>query len=275
MAAKNKENLLKLLEFLDKSILNEKENQWFVEELRKRITPVKNNSIEIESKKLNDIERYLGLDYNLDKENSPIDYYFLGDELQKIAESDQREMLRFKLGLRGHQKNFAEFCRYALLQAELLLNFYYDEFYEGDIEKIKESIKNHDKKNYYTESGREKIIEDIPFNTKLWSFYFANNFEGVGQLDNIRKIRNALSHRSVQPNHDEIFRLRQRLNKAKAKFYANGNLDTYNTPKAIVESEDGKAYRYEMLFHLQPYNEIQKALKSLRDKVFDLLKELD
>ena len=39
MAAKNKENLLKLLDFLKKSILNEASNEWFIEELRSIIAP--------------------------------------------------------------------------------------------------------------------------------------------------------------------------------------------------------------------------------------------
>lgn len=35
--AKNKENLQKLLEFLDKSILHEQDNKWFVEKLRSKL----------------------------------------------------------------------------------------------------------------------------------------------------------------------------------------------------------------------------------------------
>ena len=45
MAAKNKENLQKLLEFLDKSILHEPENKWFLENLRDKLIPASDERI--------------------------------------------------------------------------------------------------------------------------------------------------------------------------------------------------------------------------------------
>lgn len=270
--ATNKENLHKLLEFLDKSILHEPENKWFVEELRKRIGRLPNNNdVSISSVKLNEIEHYLGIDYKIDSEFSPIDYSFLDDNLQRIAESDHREMLRYKLGLRGHKKNFAEYCRYVQYQAELLLNYYYDRFYQKDIEKIINAIEHYNK--YYTPPTnpdyRPKKVEDIGFKHKLWAFYKQYEFEGVGDLDNVINVRNALSHRSAKANKGEIEYLRTILEKDGAIFNGDGRMSKKNTPKLVYDSEDAKKYRLEFFLLESPYNRTERALCSLIDKIYD------
>ena len=168
MAKYSKKNLEKLLDFLNNEILHEPSNAWFVNELYKLLPH--NLVSPSENKDIKNIERYLGLDYKLDSRYSPCDYSFLDDFLQEKAESDYREMRRFQLGLRGHKKDFAEFCRYAILQAELILNFFYDEYYidKGGISEAIDDIKFYSK--YKNPNNDILYIENIPFNNKLWAF---------------------------------------------------------------------------------------------------------
>ena len=269
--AKNKENLQKLLEFLDKSILHVPENKWFVDELCKRIGTTSTDIANKDSRKIEDIEHYLGLDFKIDSEVSPIDYTFLEDDLQRIAESDHREMMRFKLGLRGHNKNFAEFCRYVQYQAELLLNYFYDVKYKKDINKIIKVIEENNRYYHCPEKPEyhPKKIEDIGFKYKLWAFHKQNEFEGVGELDNVINVRNSLSHRSIKVNKPEISYLRSILEKEGAIFTIDGGMIKKGTPDAVYYSDNAKNYRFEFFLLEAPYNRIEKALCALVDKIYE------
>ena len=91
--------------------------------------------------RITNIEKYLGLDYFVDNMPSLIDYSFIKEpDVRAQLISDNREMLRFRYGTRFHTVKFDEFCRYAQLQAEMLINCYYYKIDEN-IEKIIEHIK--------------------------------------------------------------------------------------------------------------------------------------
>ena len=116
------------------------QNQWLLIELKKRFggtppsqpssptTPAAStnaSSPSLDSQRIERIEKYLALDYQIDSIASNIDYSFVKDELlQKRLISDWREMLRFRCRVRYHKPDFYEFCRYANLQIEGLLNYY-------------------------------------------------------------------------------------------------------------------------------------------------------
>lgn len=205
--AKNKENLQKLLEFLDKSILHEPENKWFVEELRKRINPIGSGGNCKETKeKIDKIEKYLGLDYELDSAYPLIDYKFIKDQyLRECFESDWREMMRWYCGTRNHSKDFSEFCRYALIQLERLLNTFYFNTHNGNFEDIKAIILQY--ATWATIGEKVKTIEGIPFAVKFDAFKkeYNINKDLSDIIDKIRDVRNTTSHGSSVPDSNEKF----------------------------------------------------------------------
>ena len=82
---------------------------------------------------LQKIESYLSLDFKIDSELLE-DYSFITDEgVRRQLLSDYREMLRYQFGTRSHKVDFLEFCRYAHLQTEMLINYYLETVFKGDI----------------------------------------------------------------------------------------------------------------------------------------------
>lgn len=275
MAKHTREQLKKLLTFLDKEIIHEPANRWFVDELYKRLPQKPLPTQESPSFKI--IEKYLGLDYVIDKEYSPCDYSFLDEFLQIKAESDFREMKRFQLGLRGHQINFAEFCRYAILQAELILNFFYTDYYldKGGFTKALEDItkqQNAKKTDSHTGKGHKYTqIEDIPFSTKLWAFSKQYMYKSE-VLDFARLLRNSLSHRSAQPDKEQLHYLHNKLTtEYEIKLKDDGSVPFIDCE--LLYNPDIKQYKYELFCQQQPFNKVEASLKELVDKIYALLRE--
>lgn len=205
MGHTNCEHLKKLLVFLHNEIIHEPGNKWFVDELYKmlslKVTP--SNATEEGIRK---IESYLGLDYRIDKTTPEIDYSFIGNEyLRDCFEAEYREMMRCFFGLRNHRRDFEEFCRFALMQSERLLNIYYSSAYEDDIEKIKDRIREY--ADWATLTDRMKTVEDIGFAVKIDAFIkeFAISKAVKITFDRIREIRNTKSHGSHIPDTNEEF----------------------------------------------------------------------
>ncbi|MGM9794970.1 MAG: hypothetical protein ACI3ZZ_01945 [Candidatus Aphodosoma sp.] len=102
------------------------QNSEFDKELRKRLNV--NSYTEVSScvsGKVDKIEKYLGLDYLVDSQDSIIDYSFVNDKVvRNQLISDNREMLRFRYSTRYHEINFKEYCRFAHMQAEMLINYF-------------------------------------------------------------------------------------------------------------------------------------------------------
>ena len=122
----------KLQTVLNKVVLLCSQNPEFDSILRKRLGINATRTIPIaeNNDKINRIEKYLGLDYSVDAQNSVIDYSYIKDEkVKNQLISDNREMMRFRYGTRYHEIDFDEFCRFAHLQAEMLLNYYYYQYY--------------------------------------------------------------------------------------------------------------------------------------------------
>ena len=116
---RHKEDLKKLLVFLGR-IIHEPENSWFVDEMFSMLS-----SRNDEKNSLAKIEKYLALDYNIDKFVPLIDFSFVADEYtRECFNADYREMLRNRLGSRGHKIDFSEYCRFSLIIAERALNIY-------------------------------------------------------------------------------------------------------------------------------------------------------
>ena len=212
MSDQNKENLRKLLNFLNNEIIHKPENAWFVDELRKVLSAQSSNQPTTDSSAVSKIEHYLAIDYKLDSIKTVIDYSFIKDDyIRDCFEADFREMLRYKFGSRGHCQNFYEFSRYAMMQIERMLNLYY--FCKGDtIEKRVEYIRHYNEQ-YKLPTDKKgnpiipKSIESIAFNIKIWAYKYEFNLDEdiFNGIDRIAKVRNIQSHGSSQPNADEIF----------------------------------------------------------------------
>lgn len=202
MAEQNKENLKKLLNFLNAEIIHNPENRWFVDELRKLICTDAVSELAIPNQSIAKIEKYLALDYNLDNSKIALDYSSINDDcLRECFEADCREMLRFRFGLRGHLIDFGEFCRYAQIQAERLLNIYYQT--KGSISQIRSYIKLYNP----SATGLDKCntLESINYSVKLWAYSKEYSLKALyDTLDKVRKVRNTHSHGSAQ-SADEIF----------------------------------------------------------------------
>ena len=131
--AQNKEQLEKLLHFIER-LVNEPGNEDFANKLRQMLC-VPSPFVSTDNSKLIEIEKYLGLDYLLDSASSNIDYSFVADDyIREQLISDFREMLRYRYGVRSHKIDFSEYCRYAMLQVEQLINYFYQNKFSSNEE---------------------------------------------------------------------------------------------------------------------------------------------
>lgn len=203
MAQYPQEQLEKLLKFLNDEVIHEPANAWFVDKLYKRLSQ-KRPSLQ-EPPTIKNIEKYLGLDINLDKINPYIDYSFIHDDfLRDCFKADWREMLRFRFGTRRHRIEFNECCRYAMLQIERAINCYYAS--KGvTIQEQSDYIKKYNEK--YSPSSNNISIEAIPFSIKIWAYFaeFKLDFSLKTTIDKIANVRNSQSHGSSKPDSDKIF----------------------------------------------------------------------
>ena len=166
------------------------------------------------------IEKYLGLDYNLDsispnKLVANIDYSFiLNSSLRNQLTSDFREMMRYRYGTRSHKADFYEFCKFAHFQLEALTNLYLeaasmDDEDNVDIDLVKQNILSNWVEGWTLPNlDGKKNIQEIDCSTKVTAVL--NMLELNKQclfrekksifiseiFKNIRLTRNAQSHRS-------------------------------------------------------------------------------
>lgn len=204
--------------------------------------------------RIDNIERYLGLDYKLDTVKpagtiyNSLDYSFIREEgLRDKLYCDFREMMRYRYGTRSHKIDFEEYCRYAHFQLEALTNYFMKEWSlnsknEIDIEIAKQNIReNWTEKYEFNLYGTISTIDDIPYQTKvrpiLQFLNIKNNiishpqyiYYNVGDvIDNIRKARNACSHRGTQYN--------QIIQNA---------IDEFEHHKTLRYSSSGKSQQYD------------------------------
>lgn len=216
--------------------------------------------------KIKQIEKYLGLDFSLDKIDSIIDYSFVDNEYVRLQLiSDNREMLRYRYGTRGHKIDFLEFCRYAHMQAEMLVNYYFDKQYKGDIDKIVAAINY----QYKTETT---TLSSINYISKC--IYVKKKFGIKGSnLENLAKARNIQSHRSVgnveiDLSYVEVIK--------KSGLYLNRDKDDFDWFKIQTDAnqknaydtiynndEKYKNYQINLWISKQPYDSVIETLNIL------------
>lgn len=274
----------KLFSTLDKIQRLCSQNAEFDKELRKRLGMASSaNVLSLDDKRIRKIEKYLGLDYSVDTLKSSIDYSFIEmDDVRNQLISDNREMMRFRYGTRYHEIDFDEFCRYALLQAEMLLNYYYDVVNHSDLGAIISHIKTYNTSAKIPDDV--KTLSSISFNVKLWAFKAEHKMEYSlsSMLDNIRMVRNELSHRSTIKVHFDIEAYQAELKSFGIPLFANGfvntkMLETNHVLKnvfdtKIAKTEQYKEYKFMLWYIPKPFESIVNGIEGLSQLVYKALK---
>ena len=148
-----------------------------------------------DTKSLEKIEKYLGLDYNIDRFVQLIDFSFVADEyVKECFKADYRQMLRCRFGTRNHEPEFEEYCRYAMLIVERAINYYFS-FFDFNIVKSEMQEIEKDKPKILEVIGNAKALQDISLAIKLYCFCEEEKLWSINKLfTSVRKVRNHQSH---------------------------------------------------------------------------------
>ena len=265
----------KLKSTLDKIIRLTQQNAEFGSELRKalQIKPSASSVNAIDDSRLKHIETYLGLDYYIDDQPSLIDYSFVPEaEIRAQLISDNREMMRHRYGTRFHSISFDEYCRYAHLQAEMLLNYFYDKK-DSNLEDVKKHISEY---NLSAKISEAKSLGAISYSSKLWAFCKEFSIDGKNKacLDNIREVRNRSSHRSPDTEEITIAESRRKLSNMGIPLHKDeGYVLTWQLKEGsnayllynnMVKNQDWfKEYNFLLWMHNTPYDNIMEALEAI------------
>ena len=271
----------KLQSTLNKIIQLSEQNPEFGAELRKKLGMTSSAKTFLQSsdfdKRIEHIEKYLGLDYYVDGQPSLIDYSFIeATEIQAQLISDNREMMRYRYGTRFHIINFDEYCRYAHLQVEMLLNYYYDKT-SSTLDEIKAHIVKY---NPTADIANAKSLGAISYNSILWAFCAEHDVGYTTKtiFDYIRKVRNRSSHRSLETEENTISDVQKRLKTMSLPVHKeDGYVLTYKLKETSTEynlfnnmvkkSEWYKEYLFLVWLHNQKFAEINEAIKEISNKV--------
>lgn len=257
----------------------------FRSEMQKLFGGKRNTPDNFESSKVDNIEHYLGLDYKVDNQDSTIDYSFIEDEeCRKVLIADNREMMRYRYGTRYHEVKFDEFCRYMVLQVEMLLNNHYGMRF-CSIEEIVKNIKTYNERVKFNDMP--KSVQAIPLSVKLWAFSNEYNIDRSTK-ENIEfaiKVRNNLSHRSDNKENEErdlifIAKMDNALkpfprHKSGLVNFASlkDNMILFNVYNTTIKSEDYNNYKYILWKRTKPYDDVVHSLNLFRDYIYYNLKQ--
>ena len=266
----------KLKSTIDKIVRLSKQNPEFDAELRKRLDITSSAKSVYDEERIARIEKYLGLDFYVDTKTSNVDYSFIKlPDVKAQLISENREMMRFRYGTRYHEIDFAEFCRYAHFQIEMLLNYYYDIANKSDLNSIKEQIKYYNPKAKGLDDA--KSIGSISYNVKLWAFNKEHkiNWNLCEMCENLRKVRNELSHRSVSEDKTSIDSYQKHLKEQGFPLNKKGDVSLNWKDKEadkelwelydnqIKDSEDYKHYKYLIWYYRTPFDDIVNGLNEI------------
>lgn len=272
---------------IDKIVQLSKQNQEFDTELRKRLKITSSAKSVYDVERIANIEKYLGLDFSVDTKTSNVDYSFIKlPDVKAQLISDNREMMRFRYGTRYHEIDFAEFCRFAHFQIEMLLNYYYDTAYKSDLNSIKQDIKDYNPKAKNYENA--KSLGAISYLTKLYTF--TNKLKAlknglwidVNLCKNLSTVRNELSHRSVTEVKISIDSYQKHLKEKglplNKKGYVSLNWKEEEADKKLKElynqiknTQDFKDYESLVWYDGQPFDDIVNGLKRIASVISTIL----
>lgn len=265
--AQNREQLDKLLQFI-KRLIDEPGNEDFANGLREMLGVATPSITSVSNPQLTDIKKYLGLDYQIDSTSSVIDYSFIDDTyIKNQLVSDFREMLRYRFGVRSHKIDFSEYCRYAILQTEQLLNYFYHKRF-ASIEEAKEYIASVG----WAKDKTYESVDSISLAVKLSAFMDNHKERKLREvLDFAREVRNAQSHRGKEKTYKTVIDYRAQLETSgfpltkEGEIYWNKTKDNnvLNAKYQALNKAEYWNYRFELWYLREPFNDIVDALKGL------------
>lgn len=261
MSQKNKESLDKLLLFIS-DICEQDENAWFRKELQNNLS--KFEATYSNSEQFDKIEKYLKLDGL-----KVIDYSNIKNEnVRNQLFRDCIEMSKYRLGKINDTINFDEFCRYAYLQIEELINYYYNVKFSSDISEIQELISKHNKKFIKRENIDLNSISSLYKTLAFLKEYELHKKPMKRTIDFLRKLRNDMSHRNsyiIKTEDIILSKASERKIDVSKSFYdfnssTNENIELYNNGRFIY------------LKRKEDYQEIMDCLNYLKEAIVIVLK---
>ena len=173
-------------------------------------------------------------------------------------------MSKYRLGKINDTINFDEYCRYAHMQAEELLNYYYLSQFET-INKIADFVKQY---GDYMPTAEPKNIYSIGHIFKLNAFTKANglDYKLKYYLEFASKIRNEISHRNSIQIQDE--------NKIMDTVYLKGiNLNEFQNLTVMSKSEQTLYFKAKVINEKrkQDFKSIMIYLDYLKQAIILLL----
>ncbi len=207
-----KKNLERLLQILP-VLLETKGNEWFKEEISKLVT---NNTIHAYSESS---KEYLIINPGV----LLIDYREILDEKVRTQLTvDCYEMARHRLGRVNHKPDFDEFCRYAHMQIEELINYFFFKNFI-DHENVKIFIESYctlmDKpkvnKKYIKANDTSTSITHIDYSIKSNALISYLGIRNSFNINMINQVRNKVAHRSSLSETDDNSELIKYMNEQK------------------------------------------------------------
>lgn len=266
----------KLVATVHKIKLLAEQNEEFRYEMQKLFgNAVSASVVNSDDGRISHIEKYLGLDYYVDSMESVIDYTFINEsDVRDKLISDNREMMRFRYGTRSHKVDFEEFCRYAQLQAEMLLHYFYAKK-DSSIQDVISHIKQYNEKAKFSDDINS--ISSISFSVKLWAYNNEFKINIQDTFDHVREVRNNQSHRSPQKDSFSIEAYQKKLTDLGIVLKSDGTFDYYQTKQNMVayniyeskvkKTKEFSTYKYLLWLNDKPYDDVIEKLKSLADSV--------
>ena len=262
----------KLLATINKIKLLAEQNAEFRQEMQKLFgNTVSASVVNTDARRISHIEKYLGLDFFVDSMDSIIDYTYIDEtEVREKLIAANREMMRFRFGTRSHKIDFEEYCRYAQLQAEMLLNYFYTKK-ESSIQSIISHIKQYNEKAKISDDITN--ISSISFSVKLWAYDKEFKLNLRETFDHVREVRNNQSHRTPQKEVFSIEAYQKKLIEWGIVLRKDGSFDYYQTiqnPAAysiyeskVQRTKDYSKYNFLLWLNGKPYDDVIEKLKSL------------
>jgi hypothetical protein len=195
-----KENLDRLLTLLP-HLLKAEGNEWFKTEVKKIVRESDGTT----EKAQDNLHSYsdMGDSYiiSVNPKVLLIDYDNIPDEkVREKLKSDCFEMARHRLGRTNHKPDFEEYCRYAHLQAEELINYYLMKKHSSNLQEIVKFIKAYNPK--YDPRSVPTNLAYIDYGFKLFALSKVISFDSP-VFYFLKDVRNESSHRSTYSKKSE------------------------------------------------------------------------
>ncbi len=194
-----KEHLLKLLNLIEE-VASQPESKWFKDKLFQLCNDQLSSATEasLVERKINAIHDYLAIDIS-----KLIDYSAFEEPSREQLFRDCLEMIRHQKGTPNHKIDFGEFCRYAHLQAEEMINYYLNKVSDGMVHKVDQYVQQNCAS--YNPRTKPTLIHHIGYTYKLNSLKRDLDIKTttVDMLWFLNDFRNELSHRNSFTNSNE------------------------------------------------------------------------